>query len=65
MKAEDTVEYTLDEILDQRERAFELGKQAGIKEVVEWISEHVTNQSINPTIFPRTAWQQKCTEWGI
>ncbi len=47
------------------DRQAKVSFNAGIKDVTNWISEHVTNQSINPTIFPRTAWQMKLKEWGI
>ena len=47
------------------ESAYENGYIEGMKVVTDWIAEYVTNRSINPTIFPRTAYQQKLKEWCL
>ncbi len=41
---------------------FEAGKQAGIKEVVDWIECQRVNPGINDR---RKEWQAKLKEWGI
>ena len=51
----------LNNIIDQTvNRAFEEGRKAGIKEVVDWVSNNI------PMTFKRTLqWENKLKEWGI
>jgi len=41
------------------------GRKAGIKEVVEWISEHQIGNAFSAISIPRFNYQTKLKEWGI
>lgn len=45
------------------ERSYMAGKQAGIKEVVEWLKKYFEHYQDNP--FWKVEWQRKLKEWGI
>lgn len=52
-----------DVVMQEIIAVFELGKQAGMKVVVDWVDTHklyAGNISI-----PKSTWQSKLKEWGI
>ena len=46
-------------ITRQAEKSFEIGRQAGRKEVVEWVNKNWLDQS------NMKQWQAKLKDWGI
>ena len=44
---------------------YEAGKQAGIKEVVDWLKEHNSFAHIAIVFVPTSEWQAKLKEWGL
>ena len=49
----------------QQKDVYESGRQAGIKEVVEWIKEHQIGNEFSAISVPKFTYLTKLKEWGI